>query len=130
MAAQNSAPVQRGRPRGKPFGKNDPRRNNGGVPKEVRDLRLALLDDGEAVHKALMKLVRKGNTHAVLYAHQQLIGKPAQTLKLTGKVDTGRDLSGLTDEELEQLERIYAGAAQRAAEPGGGSQGASPAQPQ
>ena len=45
--------------------------------KERADLRKALEGEGQAVHDALMALVREGNAQAVMYAHQQLIGKPA-----------------------------------------------------
>jgi hypothetical protein len=48
VAAQNSGPVRPpAKPRGKPFtGKDDPRRNNGGVPKVVREVRKLLSERG------------------------------------------------------------------------------------
>jgi hypothetical protein len=64
-------------------GKDDPRRNNGGIPKAVRELRASLEGDGPEIHRALMELIRGGNAPATIYAHTQLIGKPKERVELS-----------------------------------------------
>lgn len=135
--AQHSDAVRRGakpkgKPRGRPFtGADDPRRNNGGVPKEARELKAALMKHGEEIVERFMRLVRKGNTVATVKAMEWIVGKPRQEVELTGKdggpVDVRStpaiDPRKLTDEQLEQLEGILVAAT--TADAGGGESGAS-----
>jgi hypothetical protein len=72
---QNNA-AQRKPPKGRPFVKGQSG-NPGGVPKQTLELRAALTGSATEIHAALMALVREGNVQAILYAHQQIIGKPS-----------------------------------------------------
>lgn len=47
-------------------------------------LRAALAKDATEVHEALMYLVKERNPQAVIYAHQQLHGKPVEVHEVTG----------------------------------------------
>jgi hypothetical protein len=91
--AQNSAAVlaEKGRPRGKPFtGRDDPRRNNGGVPREARELRELLKGEAEEIHEQLAALRKAGNVAAILYSHRQLVGDVPQAVDLTLKPSPDR----------------------------------------
>ncbi len=106
MNPQNRSPVDK-----KPgtFTKgDDPRRNKGGMPQPIRDLKAALQGDAGEIHKALMKLVKNGNAQAVIYAHTQLIGKPKESVDLSGSVEVTGDanLKALSIEQLDQLESL------------------------
>ncbi len=52
--------------------------NPDGVPKATLALRRALEGEAEEIHQALMSLVRDGNVPAIIYAHQQIVGKPKE----------------------------------------------------
>lgn len=64
---------------GRPFPKGASG-NPGGMSREQRDLRAALKNEGEEIHRALMNLVRRGNPFAIVYAHRQLVGEPRQRM--------------------------------------------------
>lgn len=88
------------------FVKGDPRIQRG-KSKEARDLRRALTLDGDQVHEALMDLVRQRSEPAVIYAHQQIIGKAKEMVEVTqGPVQSRIDYSKLTTEELTLLEAL------------------------
>jgi hypothetical protein len=73
----------KGKPRGRPFsGRDDPRRNKGGVPKEARELREALRAHGEEIVERFLELVRKGNVLATLKAVEHVVGRPEQTVSM------------------------------------------------
>jgi len=86
-------------------GKDDPRRNSGGVPPEVRELRALLVGDAKAIHDALMAAVKEGSVPAIIYAHTQLLGKPKERVEIEG-AGLGAGLVGLTREELLQIARL------------------------
>lgn len=64
----------------------DARRGQGRKKKgnfEVAKLLRELLEgDTEKVHAALMRLIEAGDSRAILYAHQQLVGKPPESADL------------------------------------------------
>lgn len=76
--------------------------NPGGMPAQVahaaRELREALEGDAKEIHAALMAAVRDGNVPAIIYAHQQLIGKPKDRVEVSGTATTA--IAALTREEL------------------------------
>lgn len=118
-------------PRGKPFQKGkDPRRNEGGQPPEVREVKAALREAGIDIAEVLKKKAKRGNLYAVVKALEWIIGKPKQELELTGKdggpIRVRADLSRLNAAQLEQLEQLLALAAPDA---GGSPGGAPPAKP-
>lgn len=119
--AQNSDPVRKRRGSGRPFtGADDPRRNSGGVPPDVREVKAALALEGMELVRALMKLVRKGNVVAIKTGLEYVLGKPKQEVEISGK-DGGAirivDPSRLTDEQLNGLESILAAGAAGEDEP-------------
>lgn len=87
--------------------------NPGGVPKEEHDLRRLLAADGKDIHDALMDLVRAREPVAVIYAHRQLVGEPPQTVNHKHSVDAEELIERLTDEELDELEKLSEAAWQR-----------------
>lgn len=137
-SAQRSGPERRkAKPRGKPFtGKDDTRRNNGGVPEVTRKLRDLLATEGasEAV-EYLRKCVRgeqkdvyitmsgkvktvpmagKNRIQAGKHVLEFSLPKPKQELELTGKDGaplnpvTSYDLSKLTVDELIAWKKLRA----------------------
>ncbi len=72
--------------------------------KQARDvLHNKLAQDADIVHDALIKLIQDGNSPAILYAHQQLYGKPKDVLEVTAVASN--PFEGFTAEELSQLAR-------------------------
>lgn len=127
--AQNSAAVPPKKATGKPFtGPDDPRRNNGGVPPEVREVKAALALHGMELVDRLMKLARKGNVIAIKTGLEYVLGKPTQSVEVTGK-DGGAirvvDPRKLTDDQLDALDKILAASAgsDAVADAGGDSSG-------
>lgn len=73
-------------PKGKPFtGKNDPRRNNGGVPREVREVKAQAKEDADELWRLLMKKARKGDRFCIVKGLEWALGKPRLMVELTGK---------------------------------------------
>jgi len=73
------------KPRGKPFREGpDPRRNLGGVPPEVREIRDALRLKGLEYVKALERATKNGNWAAAVKALEWILGKPTQPVELGG----------------------------------------------
>lgn len=83
--------------------------NPGGVSavaaKAAHELRAALEGDAQEIHAALMSLVRDGNVQAVIYAHQQLVGKPKERVEIEG-VAGDSVLIGLSREEILKIAQI------------------------
>jgi hypothetical protein len=85
-SAEGDAMEDKPKPRGKPFtGADDPRRNNGGQPKEARELRAALLAHGDEIIERFMGLVRAGNSMATCRAMEWVVGKPEQAISVFGE---------------------------------------------
>lgn len=83
--------------------------NPGGLTKEQAreraDLRAALEGCGQEVHDALMRLVRADNAQAILYAHQQIIGKPKE--RIEGSVEVRRPYQEMPGEDLAIAARAF-----------------------
>lgn len=117
--SQNKGAVRRHHPGSenlKPFGPGpDPRRNAGGVPPEVREVKAALALHGMELVERLMALARKGNVIAIKTGLEYVLGKPTQSVEVSGKgggpirvVDPRK----LTDDQLDALDQILAASAE------------------
>jgi hypothetical protein len=86
-SAQNSGAEQpKRKPRGKPFTKGrDGRRNNGGVPKSVREVKALAAADAEKLWGYLMKRAAKGDRFLIKAGLEWALGKPRMTVEMTGK---------------------------------------------
>ncbi len=96
----NTAEHRRKKGLRKPWAKGESG-NAAGVPKATLALRAALARDSDEIHDALMRLVRDDNPAAVIYAHQQIVGKPKEREE-TPPPDSaaGRLLNAMSDEQL------------------------------
>lgn len=116
--SQNKGAVRRHHPGSenlRPFAPGpNPLRNAGGVPPEVREVKAALALHGMELVKRLMMLARKGNVVAIKTGLEYVLGKPTQSVEVSGK-DGGPirvvDPRKLTDDQLDALDQILAASA-------------------
>lgn len=78
------------------------------VEREARDaLRRALAADRGEVHDALLRLVKADNPQAVIYAHQQIYGKPKERIEVDDKRNNPYD-DVPAEQLIAMLDRINA----------------------
>lgn len=89
--------------------------NPGGQSKEKREFLEQLRDsegDAKKVYAALMRLIKKGNPQAVLWAAGHIMGKPPDKVELTGKdggpirVATRAWVKALSTQDVEKLNEL------------------------
>jgi hypothetical protein len=112
-------PVKRKHGAGRPFAKNDPRINRGGVPSEIRAFHNWMretfaralqeeseegLTNGEHIIRTLIQKAKDGDIKAIEYVFDRMGGKALQSVELSGIPLE----HVLTPEVIEEQNRIIA----------------------
>lgn len=100
---------------GRPFTRNDPRINKGGIPSEIRDFHKWMrecfavvlqeqsqegLTNGEHIIRALIQRAKEGDMKAIEYVLDRMGGRPTQAVELSGSI-----AHTLTDADRQQAEQ-------------------------
>jgi len=111
LAENSTAERKRGRGPGRPFQKGQSG-NPGGRPREEREVVEALRKKGLELVDALLKLAlrkKNPNVKAIEIAFERAYGKARTLVELSGRdgEPIAFDLTRLTDEQLDQFERLH-----------------------